>query len=168
MLPLNVQGANNFRIIFPDAELMGVMALDVSAALPRRDSFAYRRPGPGSCERWGWGAWKCQRTFAPWVTCSIWNIKSRARDCYVQHLFRRRRISGKNPDPPPLIAVTNTNTYSDPSNPFLANCTFERSSSWNLFVLSTLNVRGCHLFTRGFCICNKHVVGLLRSTLKSS
>ena len=44
---LNVPGANNFRIIFPDAELMGVMALDVSAALPRRDSFAYRRPGPG-------------------------------------------------------------------------------------------------------------------------
>ena len=53
---LNVLGANIFRIIFPDAELMGVMALDVSAALPRRDSFAYRRPGPGSCERWGWGA----------------------------------------------------------------------------------------------------------------
>ena len=53
MLPLNVQGANNFRIIFPDAELV---ALDVNAALPRRDSFAYRRPGPGSCERWGWGA----------------------------------------------------------------------------------------------------------------
>ena len=50
MLTLNVQGANNFR---PDAELV---ALDVNAALPRRDSFAYRRPGPGSCERWGWGA----------------------------------------------------------------------------------------------------------------